>query len=137
MSTYQFLSPEWVDAVRELRARHDPNVPILAQPLRINLIVTQAPFEPSTVRGYIDTRGGELLIELGELANPDLAVTIAYNTAQRLFVERDEAAAMEAFLSGAMQVDGDLTVLFTLQAQTFSAAPTELAEKVMAITQRS
>lgn len=131
MTTYQFLSPEWIEAVRALRAKHE--LPTAPYSIRVNLLVTETPFESGVLHGHIDTSAGDISIEVGELPNPDLSITITYPVAQRIFVERDEAAAMEAFLSGTMQVEGDLAVLFSLQAQTLGSA-NDLAESVLAIT---
>lgn len=131
MTTYQFLSPEWIEAVRALRAKHE--LPTAPYSIRVNLLVTETPFEAGVLRGHIDTSAGDISIEVGELPNPDLSITMTYSVAQRIFVERDEAAAMEAFLSGTMQVEGDLAVLFSLQAQTLGSA-NDLAESVLAIT---
>jgi hypothetical protein len=133
--TYQFLSPAWMDAAKEIRdTMPHPDVPSVGL-MKMNLNVTETPFE-SDVRGHIDTSDGEILIEDGHLEGPDLTVTIEYETARAIFVNLDFTAAMQSFMAGKIQVQGDITKLLAMQAP--GTEPDEralaMAEAVRAIT---
>ena len=133
--TYQFLSPSWMDAAKEIRdTMPHPDVPSVGL-MKMNLNVTETPFE-SDVEGHIDTSDGEILIEDGHLEGPDLTVTIEYETARAIFVNLDFTAAMQSFMAGKIQVQGDITKLLAMQAP--GTEPDEralaIAEAVRAIT---
>ena len=86
--TYEFLSAEWVKAVREIRSEYAHHVPEVELPaLRVNVAVTGAPasVDPDgVVHAHADTSGGAssgLLLVLGELPEPDLTLSADYDTA--------------------------------------------------------
>ena len=125
-ATYPFLSPEWLDAAREIRdTLPHPEVPPTAT-MRMNLVVTDTPFE-ADVLGHIDTTDGEIVIEDGHLDGPDLTVTVDYDTARSIFVEMDATAAMQAFMGGRIKVDGDITKILAMAAPGSGADETALA----------
>jgi hypothetical protein len=113
--TYPFLSDEWMDAAREIRAKYEGQVPEVTASLRINQVVTDVPFGEGTVRSYIDTSSGRVVMELGELESADATVTTDYATAKALFVDQDPAAGMQAFMSGKIKVQGDMMKLMAMQ----------------------
>lgn len=113
---YEFLSPEWIDAAKRVRAGYDePDVPPGGS-MRMNVVVTETPFDAGDVKAHVDTSAGQLMVEHGHLETPDLTVTVDYVTAKALFVEQDLSAAMQAFMAGRVKVQGDITKLMTLQA---------------------
>ena len=119
-TAYPFLSPDWMNAARTLREtlpRPDTAPPVA---VRMNLVVTDTPFD-ADVQGHVDTTDGELIIEDGHLDGPDLTVTVDYETARAIFIDQDAAAAMQAFMGGRIKVDGDLTKMLAMQAS--AAAP--------------
>ena len=119
-TAYPFLSPAWMNAARELRETMP--LPDTAPPVavRMNLVVTDTPFD-ADVHGHVDTTQGEVVIEDGHLEGPDLTVTVDYATARAIFIDQDAAAAMQAFMGGRIKVDGDLTKMLAMQAS--AAAP--------------
>lgn len=133
--THPFLSPEWLDAVRGLRETlpHPTTPPPIT--MRMNLVVIETPFADD-VAGHIDTSDGEVVIEEGHLDAPDLTVTVDYDTARAVFVDMDPTVAMQAFMSGRIKVDGDITKMLALQAGSIEPDPETLAiaEAVRAIT---
>lgn len=132
---YEFLSPEWMTAAKRIRDEMPhPDVPAAGM-MRMNLIVTESPFA-SDVHGHIDTSDGELIIEDGHLDAPDLTVTIEFATARAIFVDLDFSMAMQAFMSGRINVQGDITKLMSLQAPGATPDPraVAIAEAVRAIT---
>jgi putative sterol carrier protein len=133
--TYQFLSKAWMDAAKEIRdTMPHPDVPSVGL-MKMNLNVTETPFD-SDVQGHIDTSDGEILIEDGHLEGPDLTVTIEYETARSIFVNLDFTAAMQSFMAGKIQVQGDITKLLAMQTPGAEPDPqaVAIAEAVRAIT---
>ncbi len=119
MDKYPFLSPEWIDKVRELRKEYvDTNgIPATDTSIRMNQIVTEVPFGGGELATYIDTTSGFVDIEMGQLEDADITIRIDYNTAKAIFVDMDAQVAMSAFMQGKIKVTGDFTKLVALQSQ--------------------
>ena len=125
--THQFLSDEWMAAAKEIRAKYEGQTPKIATSLRINQVVTDVPFGDGTVASYIDTSSGDLVTDLGELEGADATVTTDYTTAKALFVDGDQAVAMQAFMSGKIKVQGDMMKIMAMQ----TAMPNdEISQKI-------
>ena len=124
---HQFLSPEWMEAVRRLR--EEMPAPEGEPPLtmKMNVVVTEVPFEGGDIKGHVDTSEGELLVEEGHISDADLTVTVDYATAKSIFVEQDLTVAMQAFMAGKVKVQGDITKLMALQAQAVTPDANALA----------
>jgi putative sterol carrier protein len=74
-------------------------------------------------------------MELGELSNADVTVTTDYETALKILVEQDQAAAMQAFMAGRVKVQGDMMKMMAMQ----TAVPQDdiaraIAEEIRSIT---
>jgi hypothetical protein len=124
-----------MDAAKEIRdTMPHPEVPSVGL-MKMNLNVTETPFD-SDVRGHIDTSDGEILIEDGHVEDPDLTVTIEYETARAIFVNLDFTTAMQSFMAGKIQVQGDITKLLAMQTPGAEPDPqaVAIAEAVRAIT---
>jgi hypothetical protein len=125
---YAFLSDEWMDAAREIRARYEGELPEITVSVRVNQVITDVPFGEGMITAYIDTSAGSMVFELGELDEPDAIIMTDYDTARAMLVERDPAVLMQSMMQGRVQLQGDMMkLLAAMQAQ---AAPTELAEQV-------
>jgi hypothetical protein len=60
---------------------------------------------------------------------------LSYETARALLVERDPAKVMQAFMSGGIQVEGDLMKVMAMQASTpQDDLALQVAEEILAIT---
>lgn len=129
MTSYPFLSPEWIDAAREIRAEFAGQIPDPEMPLRANVVIKDAPFDEPEIEGYVDTSDGSILLELGHLDDPELTVSTDYDTARALFVEQDPAKIMESFMMGKILVTGDVARILTLSPPT-SPDRRELANEV-------
>ena len=130
---HPFLSAEWVDAARTVRERHVANAAPISTAVRINLVVNGGPFGDGPINSYVDTTSGTLVMELGQLDDPDVTVTTDYETAKSLFLATDPAAGMQAFMSGKLVVQGDMMKLVALPALAASdpaaqAASAEIRE---------
>ncbi len=134
MATHEFLSADWVAAASDIRDEYADRLAPPGLALRVNLVVTDAPFSEEDVRAFIDTSNGETLAELGVLDDPDLTLTVDHATARRVFLGKDPGTALEAYMSGRIVVDGDMSKLFALQAQSVDPVAAELAGRIAAIT---
>ena len=113
--TYQFLSDEWMSAAREIRQKYADVAAKVATPIRMNQVITDVPFGDGTVRAFVDTTSGDVVMDLGELDSPDLTLTTDWDTARKLFVEQDQAASMQAFMAGKIKVQGDMMKMMAMQ----------------------
>lgn len=134
--THAFLSAEWMAAAREIRARHEGEVSEITQVVRINQIITDVPFGEGVVESYLDTSSGRVLLELGQLDDPDATITTDYATAKAIFVDQDPAAGMQAFMAGRIRVQGDMMKLMAMQtAMPADDAARRIADEIKAITE--
>ncbi|MGA1436925.1 MAG: SCP2 sterol-binding domain-containing protein, partial [Ilumatobacteraceae bacterium] len=130
-----FLSPEWIEAAREIRERYSSQTAPIEVAVRVNQVVTDVPFGDGELHAHIDTSSGDVDLELGHLDEPDATITLSYETARALLVERDPAKVMQAFMSGGIQVDGDLMKVMAMQASTpQDDLALQVAEEILAIT---
>jgi hypothetical protein len=109
---HEFLSPEWITEVKAVRDEYATQIPdVGVPPLRVNLQITGAPATVApdgVVHAHADTGGPTLALDVGSLADPDLTVTVDYNTAYDLLVDQKPNAALGAFLSGRIRLSGDI-----------------------------
>ncbi|HET9541652.1 MAG TPA: SCP2 sterol-binding domain-containing protein, partial [Acidimicrobiales bacterium] len=84
---------------------------------------------------YLDTSGGEAVMELGELDTPDLTVTTDYATAKAITVDGDAQVAMQAFMQGKVKVQGDMSKLMLLQQAPADPVQTEIQAKIQELTE--
>lgn len=137
---YPFLSSEWEAEARKIRAEYSARAPAPPLAIRMNVIITDLPWEPGVLRTHVDTSGGEIVIELGHLERPDVTVTIEYATTRSLLMGGDPQALLMAFLGGRIKVDGDITKLLALQssgaaAGGFDPVVGEVYHRIRAITE--
>lgn len=131
MTSHDFLSPEWIDAAVALRDEYADRLPDPPTAVRMNLVITEVPFDDTDeLLASIDTGENGLLPQLGHLDEPELTVSLEYDTAKSLFVDQDPEAVGQAFFGGRIRVDGDMSRLFLLQALEPSDEQRTLAEEV-------
>ena len=124
---HEFLSPDWLSAVRRIREEMPDPAGEPPLTMRMNIVVIQTPFEAGDMKGHVDTSDGQLLVEEGHLGTADLTVTVEYDTAKAIFVDQDLTVAMQAFMAGRIKVQGDITKLMALQAQSITPDPDAIA----------
>jgi putative sterol carrier protein len=113
--TFQFLSDEWMAAAKAIREKYADQTPKATVSIRMNQVVTDVPFGDGTVKSFLDTSTGDIVMDLGELEPADLTVTTDYATARAVFVEQDQAAGMQAFMAGKIKVQGDMMKMMAMQ----------------------
>ena len=130
---HEFLSPEWITAVRELRDLHPEAGSAIPLAVRMNLVVNEGP-DGTLSHAHVDSSSGALIIEEGHLDEPDLRVTVDFLTARALLVDGNPQAAMSAFMAGKIRIEGDMAKLMVLQGAGPDESAMAFAEAVRAIT---
>ena len=118
---HPFLSDSWFEEVEHIRAEINPEVPEAVRDLVINLKVTDGP------NGDIEARIAGGKFEKGLADEAPTTLSVPYETAKSMFIEGDQNATMQAFMSGVIKVEGDMTKLMAMQA---GGPPSAEAEKV-------
>lgn len=140
---HPFLSEGWITAAREIRTRYADQAPTTTASVKVNLNISEVPFEEGNLLAHLDTTSGRLEMELGHLEQADATVTTDYITAKNLVVYQDQVALMQAFMGGKVKIQGDGTKLMALAAagQTGASAPEAallagtIADEIKAITE--
>ncbi len=135
MAKYPFLSPEWMEEAHKIREEFAGQTSAPAHAVRMNQIITDVPFSDDPINAYMDTSQGDLELDLGSLENPDLTVTVDYETAKAIFVEQNPQAGMQAFMAGKIKVQGDMTKLMAMQSQAPDPVAQQVADRVKEITE--
>jgi len=133
---YPFLSEEWIAEVRKIgdEARAEGGGTIIPHAVKMNQVITDVPFGSGTVDVHMDTTSGDMQMEMGHLPDPDLTVTVDYDTAKAIFVDGNPQAGMQAFMAGKVKVQGDMTKLMAMQAAPPDPKAQELSKKIRDIT---
>ena len=134
MSTYPFLSDEWVTEARKIREEFDGKGGAVPHQVRMNLVITDVPFSSDAIDAHMDSSGGQLKLDLGHIEPVDLKVTLDYGTAKSILVEGNPQAGMQAFMAGRIKVEGDMAKLMAMQAAPPDATAQEVATRLRAIT---
>ena len=135
---HPFLSPEWMEAVKGIREKYAAEASKVTTSIRMNQVITDAPGDVAvdgTVKTFLDTSSGDIVMEIGELETPDLTITTDYDTARRIFVDQDQAAGMQAFMAGKVKVQGDMMKMMAMQTSMPSDdTAKKVADEIKAIT---
>ena len=134
MAKYPFLSDQWLDALFALNAEYRDKVPAPSVKMRLNQVVTGVPFGGGTVTMHTDTSSGKAIVGRGHIESPEVTVTTDYETAKTLVVQQDQAAAMQAFMSGKIKVEGDMTKIL-IPPPPKNDAQKELDQKIKDMTE--
>jgi SCP-2 sterol transfer family len=123
-----FLSDDWFDAVEGLRDEM-PEPPAALKDLVINIVVAGGPDGDREIH----MAGGQFERGLAEGAPTKL--TVPFDVAKSMFIDGNQQAGMQAFMSGQIKVEGDMSKLMAMQA---GGGPTPeqqaLQEKLKALT---
>jgi len=124
--SHTFLSDDWFTEAQKLRADAgdlggDPN-------LQINLVVTGGPEGDKEIH-MANGEFGQGLVD-----GAPTKLTVPFDVAKATFIEGNQQAAMQAFMSGQVKVEGDMTKIMAMQAQAPSQAQQDFAAKIREIT---
>lgn len=131
---HEFLSQDWIEAAKALRENFDGDLPAPPTTMKMNLVITDAPFQDEEIHAHMDSSGGDLQMDLGHMDAPELTVTVDWATAKAIFVDQNPQAGMQAFMAGKIKVQGDMTKLMAMQQQTPDANSQAVAEALKEIT---
>lgn len=124
MPSYPFLSDEWIAEARKIRAEvADPQAAAAPTSVRMNQVITDVPFGGGRLDAHLDTSSGTLEMETGHLEDPDVTVTLDYETAKAIFVDGTLEAGMKAFMDGKVRVQGDMAKLISALQQVAPPDP--------------
>lgn len=112
---HAFLSDGWMVAAKAVREKYAAQSTKVTISVKMNQIITDVPFGEGTLNVFLDTSSGDVVMDLGAMETPDLTVTTDYDTARKVFVDQDQAAGMQAFMSGKIKVQGDMMKMMALQ----------------------
>jgi len=84
---------------------------------------------------HIDTTSGEMEMAEGHIEGAEVKLTVPYSVAKAIFVDNNPQAGMQAFMSGQIKVEGDMTKLMAMQGGAPDATATEMAGKIAEITE--
>lgn len=130
VSRHPFLSPAWIDAARALHDEFADRITPPDEVVRMNVTVVDAPFSDGEVLGHLDTTDGSIIPEEGHLDDPDVAIRVPYDVARGLLVDQQYENLMISFMSGEIEVEGDVTMVMSLQDIDPTPAQQALAEEV-------
>ena len=126
---HEFLSDDWMEAVKAIRDKYADQAPPVPYKIRMNQVISGAPFDDGAdVLLYMDTTDGTMKMDKGALEDPEVTVSTDWETARKIFVDQDQAAGMQAFMSGKIKVQGDMTKLMMMNA----SPPDEITKTVAA-----
>lgn len=125
---FAFLSDPWFDKVDELVAQAgDLDIPAAMKDLEVNVTI-------KTAAGEVPVFLKDGLFKRGHQAGVTTSLTLPDTVARKIFVEGDVSAGIQAFLTGEIQVEGDLAKVVAMQTVEPSAKQQELTRRVAAIT---
>jgi hypothetical protein len=133
----QFLSDEWMDEAEKIREEFQGKGGPPPHKIRMNLVITDTPEGVAgggSVDAHMDTSEGETKMDLGHLENPELTVTLEYETAKAIFVDQNPQAGMQAFMAGKIKVQGDMTKLMAMQQSAPDPTQQQVAARIKEIT---
>jgi hypothetical protein len=132
---HQFLSDEWIEAARKVKAEFEGRGEPSQHPIRMNQVITDIPFPPHEVKSYLDTAAGDFDLDLGHIDGADVTVTMPYDVAKGVMIDGDPQLGMQAFLEGRIRIDGDMTKLMVLQTGALDAVMLEARQRIQEITE--
>ena len=106
----QFLSDDWLTEVKKISDEfRDESAP--GADITVNVTVTEGPEGDRELHLSNGTFGG------GHIDGAPTKLTLPYEVAKDMFVNGNQQAAMQAFMSGQIKVEGDMTKIMAMQAQ--------------------
>ena len=111
----EFLSDEWFAKVKEIRdGAGNVEAPAALADLVINITVNADGGDKE-----LALVGG--MIEEGHHADAPTTMILPADLAKRIFIEGDQSAGMQGFMSGQIRIEGDMSKLMALQTAQPSA----------------
>lgn len=122
-----FLSDEWFEAVEALRDEA-PEPPAAMKDLTLNIVVAGGPDGDREIH----MTGGQF--EQGLVDDAPTKLTVPYDVAKAMFIDGNQQAGMQAFMSGQIKVTGDMTKLMMMQSAGTSPEQQAFSQKLADLT---
>jgi hypothetical protein len=105
----QFLSERWFSEVERIRAEAgDIPIPESIKSIKLNIVVTEHPEGEKQMH----MAAGDF--HQGLIEDAPTKLTVPFSVARAIF-DGDQQAGMQAFMSGEIKVEGDMSVLMQMQ----------------------
>ncbi len=118
---HPFLSDAWFDEATKIADEISPPVPDALKDLVINFRIKNGP------DGDVEARMAAGRLHKGFGDEAPTTVNVPYDVARKMMVENDQNAAMQAFMGGQIQVEGDMSRIMAMQA---GGPPSEEAQQL-------
>ena len=105
---HEFLSDDWFDAVREIQNELD----VPGFDFTLNLVVTEGP------NGDVELHSKEGEFQKGLADDAPTKLIVPYDVAREIFIEGNQQAGTQAFMTGKVKVEGDMTKLMAMQGNS-------------------
>lgn len=120
------LTDDWFTTVEQLTAAAgELNLPPALANLALNLIVANT----DSTNTELSLDGGK--IKKGLSANAKTTLNMDAETLRKVFLEFDIGAAMQAFMTGKIKVQGDMSQLMALQTAQPSTEQKQLFKRIL------
>ena len=127
---HPFLSDEWFTAAKAIRDEAGDIGPPGGDDIRLNVTVVEGP------AGNTDIHLADGVFDKGHVDDAPTKATVPYDVARQLFVDGNPQAAMQAFMSGQLKIEGDISKLMAMQGAAMSPSPEQqhLQQRLREIT---
>ena len=127
--SFKFLSAGWFDMVEsEVAAAGDLEVPAALHDLVLNITVTGAD------GGDVKMAVAAGKFQRGHNGAAPTHMILPVDLAHRIFVDNDQSAGMQGFMSGQIKIEGDMSRLMVMNTIQPSAKQNALRDKIKSLT---
>lgn len=126
-----FLTDEWFNEVDRLTTEAgDLNLPPTFANMKLNLNISD------TANGDVQAYLADGVLKKGQ-TDTDTTIKIDEETLKKIAIQGDINEAMQAFMSGKIRIEGDMSQVMALQSAKPSAEQKELFKKIYAMTEQA
>lgn len=127
--SHTFLSDDWFKAMDAVRAEiGDPEVAPGMKDLKLNIVVTGGPEGDREV--HLDA--GQF--RPGAVDGAPTKLIVPFDVARSMFIDGNQQAAMQAFMTGKVKVEGDISKVMAMQGAGATPSQQQFQERLQAIT---
>jgi putative sterol carrier protein len=130
---HEFLSDDWINAAKAIRDKYASEITTKPPAIKMNQVITETP-NGEDIKMFLDTSSGEMVMDKGELPDADVTITLPYDVAKKQMVDQDQAAAMQAFMSGKVKVQGDMMKLMGMQSMGADPVTGKINDEIKEMT---
>jgi len=132
---YAFLSPEWIEEAKKVYESAGSDAAAGGPAIKMNQVITDVPFGEGSIDAHIDSSSGSMSMDLGHIEGAEVKITVPYSVAKAIFIDGNPQAGMQAFMSGQIKVEGDMTKLMAMQGGAPTPGAAEIQQKIKDITE--